>query len=135
MELTRNYFAPARAPHYLRIRIGVGHTSRAFCDTGGGEHASRHTCRCGCSGDALPDAYIHAFGSPAIDGSYFGPTSFIADNLTMLMKVELRSETDPTGAATVLGQAFISVQIPEPGAAGLALLATGAAVLGRRRRA
>jgi hypothetical protein len=84
-------------------------------------------------GDALPDAFVHAFGSNTIDGSYFGPTSFIGDDLSMLMKVELRTESDPTSAATVLGQAFISVQIPEPGAGVLALLTLGATTLRRRR--
>jgi MYXO-CTERM domain-containing protein len=85
-------------------------------------------------GDALPDAFIHAFGSPAIDGSYFAPTSFIGDDLSMLMKVELRTESDPTAGVTVLGQAFISVQIPEPGAGVMAVLILAGATLRRRRR-
>jgi hypothetical protein len=84
------------------------------------------------TGDLVPDAFIHAFGSPAIDGSYFAPTSFLADDLTMVMRVELRSESDPTGTATALGQAYITVQVPEPGAT-IALLGCAPALLRRRR--
>jgi hypothetical protein len=87
------------------------------------------------NGDSIPDAYIHAFGSTAIDSAYFSPTSFLSDDLTMLMKVELRTESDPTGAATVLGQAYIRVQIPEPGTGAMLLIGLGAAACRRRRRA
>ncbi len=82
-------------------------------------------------GDLDVDAFIHAFGSNTIDGSYFAPTSFLADDLTMILKVELRSESDPA-AATVLGQAYIQVQIPEP-ATGVVALAGACGMLIRRR--
>src|SRR5688572_8088651 len=36
-------------------------------------------------GDLDVDAFIHAFGSNTIDGNYFAPTSFLADDLTMIL--------------------------------------------------
>src|SRR5690606_13468294 len=79
------------------------------------------------------DLFIHAFGGSEIDGAAFYDTGFLTDDMTFLLRVVLRDEAIPAGTANIVGQAYITYQIPEPGSAVAALGLAGGLLLRRRR--
>jgi hypothetical protein len=85
-------------------------------------------------GDGLgDDLFIHAFGESAIDGSHFYNTGFLTDDGLMTLRVMLRDEAIPAGTANIVGQAYITYQIPEPASAVAAVGLLGGCLLRRRR--